>query len=87
MREPPVFRGDGSYENLVCEWEELMEVYFRKQCIDMKEHYSELMCKLMGNAKDTVTITLRSSPLMKPQESLKVIYDMLWQHFVKVTYS
>lgn len=27
VREPPVFRGDRSDKNTVCEWEELMEVY------------------------------------------------------------
>lgn len=87
VREPPVFRGDGSDKNTVCEWEELMEVYLRKRTIPLNEQYSEIMSKLMGKAKDIVRITLRSSPSMKPQENPKVIFDILRQHFSEVTYS
>lgn len=87
VREPPAFRGDGSDKNTVCEWEDLMEVYFRKRGIPLKEQHSEIMSKLMGKPKDIVRITLRSSPSMKPQEKPKVIYDILRQHFSEVTYS
>lgn len=87
VREPPVFRGDGSDKNTVCEWEELMEVYFRKRAIPLKEQHPEIMSKLMGKAKDIVRITLRSSPSMKPQENPKIIYDILRQHFSEVAYS
>ena len=41
----------------------------------------------MGKAKDIVSITLRNSPSMKPQENPKIIYDILRQHFSEVTYS
>lgn len=87
VREPPVFRGDGSDKNTVCEWEELMEVYFRKRATPLNEQHIEIMCKLMGKAKDIVRITLRSSPSLKPQENPKIIYDILRQHFSAVTYS
>lgn len=87
VREPPVFRGDGSDKIAVCEWEELMEVYFRKRAIPLKEQHAEIMCKLMGKAKDVVRITLRSSPSMKPQDNPKIIYDILRQHFGDVVYS
>ncbi len=87
VKEPPVFRGDGSDKNTVCEWEELMEVYFRKRATHLKEQYLEIMTKLMGKAKDAVRITLRSSPSMRPQENPKIIYDILRQHFSEVTYS
>ena len=40
VREPPVFRRDGSDRNTVCEWEELMEVYFRKRATPLKEQQS-----------------------------------------------
>jgi len=62
VKEPPVFRGDGSDKNTVCEWEELMDVYLRKRASPLKEQYAEIMSKLMGKAKDIVRITLRSSP-------------------------
>lgn len=87
VKEPPVFQGDGSDKNTVCEWEELMEVYLRKRAIPVNEQHSEIMSKLMGKAKDIVRITLRSSPSLKPQENPKIIYDILRQHFSEVTYS
>lgn len=87
VREPPVFRGDGLDKNTVCEWQELMEVYFKKRATPLNEQHSEIMSKLMGKAKDVVRITLRSSPSMKPQEKPKIIYDILRQHFSDVTYS
>lgn len=87
VREPPVFRGDGSDKNTVCEWEELMEVYFKKRATPLDEQHAELMCKLMGKAKDIVRITLRSNTSLKPQENPKIIYDILRQHFTPVTYS
>lgn len=87
VREPPVFRGDGSDKNTICEWEELMEVYFKKRATPLDEQHAELMCKLMGKAKDVVRITLRSNPSQKPQENPKIIYDILKQHFSPVTYS
>lgn len=37
---------------MICEWEELMEVYFMKCATPTGGHYSEIMSKLMGNAKD-----------------------------------
>lgn len=87
VREPPVFRGDGSDKNTVCEWQELMEVYFRKRVTPLEEQHIEIMSKLMGKAKDIVRITLRSSPSMKPQENPNIIYDILRQHFSEMTYS
>lgn len=87
VREPPVFRGDGSDKNTVCEWEELIEVYLKKRATPPQEQYCEIMSKLMGKAKDAVRITLRSSPSLKPKENPKIIYDILRRHFSDVTYS
>lgn len=87
VREPPVFRGDGSDKNTVHEWEELMGEYLRKRAVPVEQHHIEIMAKLMGKAKDFVRITLRSSPSVKPQENPKAIYDILRQYFGEVTYS
>ncbi|KAI9999524.1 hypothetical protein NQD34_018446 [Periophthalmus magnuspinnatus] len=87
VREPPIFRGDGLDKNTVCEWREMMQVYFKKRAIPIDEQHSEIMSKLMGKAKDVVKITLRSSPSLKPQENPNVIFDILRQHFSDVTYS
>lgn len=87
VREPPVFRGDGSDKHTVCEWEELMRMYVKKRATPLQEQYQEIMFKLMGKAKDIVRITLRSTPSLKPCENPNVIYDILRQHFSDMTYS
>lgn len=87
VKEPPVFRGDGSDKITMCEWEELMKTYFKKRATPVTDQHSEIISKLMGKAKDIVRITLRSSPSLKPQESPEVIYNILSQHFGEVSYS
>ncbi|XP_014876050.1 uncharacterized protein LOC106938493 [Poecilia latipinna] len=87
VKEPPTFREDGSDENTVGEWEELMKIYFRKQDTPTNEQYYEILSKLMGKAKDIVRITLRSSPSLKPQEKPDIVYSILRQHFSDVPYS
>lgn len=87
VKEPPVFRGDESDKITLCEWEELMKTYFKKRATPVAEQHSEIMCKLMGKAKDIVRITLRSSPSLKPRESPEVIYDILSRHFGEVSFS
>lgn len=87
VKEPPVLRGDGSDKVTVCEWEEMMKTYFKKRATPIAEQHSEIMCKLMGKAKDIVRITLRSSPSLKPQENPDVIYNILGRHFGEVSYS
>lgn len=87
VREPPIFRGEGSDKTTICEWEEIMKLYLRKRAIPMEEQHSEIMSRLMGKAKDIVRITLRSSPSLKAQENPEVIYQILRQHFSEVSYS
>ena len=87
VREPPVYRGDGSDKLSVHEWEELMETYLRKRNIQLGEQYQEMLSRLMGKARDIVKITLRSNPLLRPHENPKVITDILKQHFSGVSCS
>lgn len=69
------------------EWEEFMEVYFRKRAMPQEEQYTEIVSKLMSKAKDIVRITFRSSPSLKPQENPPIIYNILRQHFSEAIYS
>ena len=87
VREPPVYRGDGSDKHSVHEWEELMDTYLRKRSIQLGEQHQEMLSRLMGKAKDIVRITLRSNPSLKPHENPKVITDILKQHFGGVSRS
>lgn len=87
VREPPVYRGDGSDRLSVHEWEELMDTYLRKRSIKLGEQHQEMLSRLMGKAKDIVRITLRSNPSLKPHENPKVVTDILKQHFSSVSCS
>uniref|UniRef100_A0A1A7ZVK1 CCHC-type domain-containing protein n=1 Tax=Nothobranchius furzeri TaxID=105023 RepID=A0A1A7ZVK1_NOTFU len=87
VKEPPLFRGDGSDKYTIHEWEDMMNAYFRKRDTPVHEQYPEIVSKLMGRAKDIVRITLRNSLSLKPQEKPDVIYSILRQHFSDVPYS
>lgn len=86
-KEPPVYRGDGSDKLGVHEWEEMMDTYLRKRGIPLSEQYQEILCRLMGNTKDIVRVTLRCNSALKPAENPKVIIDILKQHFSDAKYS
>lgn len=58
VREPPVYRGDGSDKLSVHEWEELMDSYLRKRSKKLGEQHQEMLSRLMGKAKDIVRIML-----------------------------
>lgn len=87
VREPPVFRGDGTDKFTVHEWEDLLDTYLRKRGIPASEHYHEILSRLLGKAKDIVKITLRSNTSLKPSENPRVIFDILKQHFSEVRFS
>nr|XP_021329869.1 uncharacterized protein LOC110437873 [Danio rerio]XP_021329871.1 uncharacterized protein LOC110437873 [Danio rerio] len=87
VREPPVFRGDGTDKFTVHEWEDLLDTYLRKRGIPASEHYHEILSRLLGKAKDIVKITLRSNTSLKSSENPRVIFDILKQHFSEVRFS
>lgn len=60
VKEPPVFKGDGSDRLIVQEWENLMSLYLRKRAIPVHEQSQEIMNRLVGKAGDVVRIKLRN---------------------------
>lgn len=48
VREPPIFRGDGSDKFTVLEWKSLMTLYLKKRAIPVIEQSQEVLAKLMG---------------------------------------
>lgn len=87
VKEPPCFRGDGSDKLSVCKWEELMDTYLQKTGIPLAEQYQEILCRLMGKAKDLVRVTLCCNSALNQVENPKVIIDILKEHFANVKYS
>ena len=87
VREPPVYRGDGSDKLSVPEWKELMVSYLRRRHVELGEQHQEMLSRLMWKARDIVRLTLRSNSSLKPHENPKVIINILKQHFSGVACS
>lgn len=87
VKEPPIFRGDGSDKFSIHEWEKLMSLYLRKRVVPVQEQSQEILAKLMGKAGDVVRIKLRNNRSLDHAAKPSVIYDILKQHFSDLTYS
>lgn len=62
IKEPQVFRGDGSDKFTILEWIEQMEVYLSKKGCDKADSVEEILNHLCGRAKSIVKVKLKSSP-------------------------
>ncbi|XP_055717354.1 uncharacterized protein LOC129810649 [Salvelinus fontinalis] len=80
VREPVCFRGDGSEECTVHEWEETMLVYMQKKGYGGQERSDEVLGKLKGRARDVVRVSLRSNPVDLSQGP-RPVFDILKHHF------
>lgn len=87
VKEPPIFRGDGSDKLTVEEWENLMSLYLRKRAIPIHEQSQEILDRLMGKAGDVVRIKLRDYTSVDHSKSPQLIFDILKQHFSTIAYS
>lgn len=87
VKEPPVFRGDGSDKFSIHEWVEMMEMYFVKRNTPTDQRSRDILARLMGKAKDVVKVTLRHNPSLDHVQVPELIFDILKQHFSVLTYS
>lgn len=87
VKEPPIFRGDGSDKFSVCEWEKLMSLYLQRRAVPVQEQSQEILAKLMGKAGDVVRIKLRNDRSLDHAAKPSVIFDILKQHFSDQIYS
>lgn len=87
VKEPPVFRGDGSDKFSIHEWVEMMEMYFVKRNTPTDQRSRDILARLMGKAKDVVRVTLRHNPSLDHVQVPELIFDILKQHFSVLTYS
>ena len=63
----------------------MMKSYIRKQNHTVAEQSDEILCRLMGRARDVVRIGLRSDPTLDARENPDVIYNILLQYFSKTS--
>lgn len=87
VREPVYFRGDGSEKCTVHEWVEMMGIYLRKRGVAAVNQAEEVMCRLMGKARDIVKAGLRSNLSVDLSGGPAPIFDMLKQHFSDTAFS
>ncbi|KAG1937112.1 interleukin-1 receptor accessory protein-like 1-A [Pimephales promelas] len=79
VKEPPMFRGDGTDKYTVQEWIELMELYLRKADCSDTDQVDEILSHLLGRAKSIVKVRLKSSP--DEAVSPVIIYEVLRRYF------
>lgn len=79
IREPQMFRGDGSDKCSILEWIEQMEVYLSKKGCDKADSVEEILNHLCGRAKSIVKVKLKSSPaaVLCPE----FVYEVLRRYF------
>lgn len=87
VKEPPVFKGDGSEASDISEWVEMMQLYLRKRNFQCADQADEIMSRLRGRARDVVKIALRSDPTLDVARQPDVIYGILKQNFSMLSYS
>lgn len=79
VKEPPMFRGDGTDRYNVQEWIEIMDLYLRKKDCLETDQADEILSHLLGRAKSIVKVRLKSSP--SAHVSSETIYDVLKRYF------
>ncbi|XP_051757200.1 uncharacterized protein LOC127516500 isoform X2 [Ctenopharyngodon idella] len=79
IKEPQMFRGDGSDKCSILEWIEQMNVYLSKKGCGKADGVEEILNHLCGRAKSIVKVKLKSSPVavLSPE----VVYEVLQRYF------
>ncbi|KAK9962862.1 hypothetical protein ABG768_006101 [Culter alburnus] len=79
IKEPQMFRGDGSDKCSILEWIEQMNVYLSKKGCSKVDGVEEILNHLCGRAKSIVKVKLKSSPVavLSPE----IVYEVLQRYF------
>lgn len=79
IKDPQMFRGDGSDKCTILEWIEQMEVFLSKKGCNKADSVEEILNHLCGRAKSIVKVKLKSSSaaVLCPE----VVYEVLRRYF------
>lgn len=80
-RDPVVFRGNSSDKYSVQEWIDMTKAHMRKQSYTKAEQAEEIQGRLLGKARDVVTVALRSDDTLNVKQNPELIYDILMRYF------
>ena len=86
IKPPPFFRGDGTDNITVHEWEDMMMSYLRRVNHEEDKMGSFIISRLTGKARDMVKVSLRSNSQLSSCSPTSV-FDILKRHFSELTYS
>ncbi|KAL6491554.1 hypothetical protein MHYP_G00018990 [Metynnis hypsauchen] len=81
VKEPPMFRGDGSDKYNIQEWIEMMETFLHKRGCTSAQQVDEILSHLLGRAKSIVKVGLKSSYTSDADICTETIYDFLKRYF------
>ena len=79
VKEPVMYRGDGSDKYSVHEWIDVMDTYLHKKNCPTAEQADEILSHLLGRAKSIVKVGLKSSADINTHP--EVVYDILRRYF------
>lgn len=80
-KELQTFRGDTTDKYSVQDWIDMTKTHLRKQEIPVRDQADEIMCHLMGKARDVVKIALRADPALNVKQKPELIYNILLHYF------
>lgn len=80
-RDPVVFRGHSSDIYSVLEWIGITKADMRMQSYSIAEQAEEIQGRLLGKARDVVTVALRNDDTLDVNQNPDLIYDILIRYF------
>lgn len=80
IKDPSMFRGDGTDKYSIHEWIDTVEVYLQKRDLPPCEQAEEVLNHLCGKAKSIVKVGLKSSSTGNPVAP-EAIYNILRRYF------
>lgn len=81
IKEPPMYRGDGTDKYSMQEWIDTVEVYLHKKDLSPSEQVEEVLNHLLGRAKSIVKVGLKSSSSSSTPVTQETIYSILRRYF------
>lgn len=81
VKDPPMYRGDGTDKYSIHEWIDTVEVYLHKKALPQSEQVEEVLNHLLGRAKSIVKVGLKSSLSSSTPVTPETIYSILRRYF------
>lgn len=81
IKDPSIFRGDGTDKYSIHEWIDTVDVYLQKRDLPPCEQAEDVLNHLCGKAKSIVKVGLKSSSISNIPVAPETVYNILWRYF------